>query len=112
MLADGSMCIPTVVMQNEHLYNFSKDLFNLLTSEPHFEGIVSIAEQLDKLDIQDIRVILSILDVLMRKGLYKKRVPFELYEKYIDEVKLLRKSIEKGVKKKLAVEGFYLNMKT
>ena len=113
LLAEGSMCIPNVILNNEQLYKFAKDMFNLLTQEePHFEGIVSIAEQLDKLDTNEIRTILSILDILMHKGLYKKKVPFSLYENYIDEAKILKKAIEKGVKKKLALEGFYLKMKT
>ncbi|WP_456402042.1 DNA polymerase III subunit delta' [Persephonella sp.] len=112
-LSEGSMCLPMIIINNNKLFKYAKDFYNLIAVKSlHPEGIVNLAEILDKLDVKDIIVIFDILERIIYKKMLKGEVSLNLYEEFIKEQKKLKISIEKGVKKKLAVEGLYFNLKT
>ncbi|RUM62250.1 MAG: DNA polymerase III subunit delta', partial [Persephonella sp.] len=110
-LAEGSLCLPEKILKNQALFNYAKDFFNLLISKVnHIEGIIRLAELIDKLEYEDIKVILTILDRYIYRKTLKGKISTELYERFISESKLLDRAIYKGVKKKLAFEGFYFKL--
>jgi len=110
-LAEGSLCLPEKILKNQALFNYAKDFFNLLISKVnHIEGIIRLAELIDKLEYEDIKVILTILDRYIYRKTLKGKISTELYERFISESKLLDRAISKGVKKKLAFEGFYFKL--
>ncbi|NPA52985.1 MAG: AAA family ATPase [Aquificae bacterium] len=111
-ISDGSLCLPIGIMENEKIYNYSKDLFNLLVlyiekKEIHSEGIISLSQLIDNLDNESIFNIISILETFFLK---KRNIDPIFYENLLKELDKLKTSILKGVKKKLAFEGFYFNL--
>ena len=114
-VSDGSLCLPLHILENESVYNFAKDIFNLISlliekNEIHSEGIISLADILDKQDNDSIFNIISILEILLYKKNMEKNIPPDTYEKILKELGKLKLAISKGVKKKLALEGFYFNL--
>ncbi len=117
-ISQGSLCLPMHILQKENLYKYGKDLYSLLvlsiedSNKIHPEGIISIGEIIDKLENEDIFIIVSILEIFIYKKLLKGEISAEIYDKILKELNLLKIAIKKGVKKKLAVEGFYFNVTT
>ena len=112
-LSEGSMCLPMMILNNENLFKYAKDLYNLLAVKNlHPEGIINLAEILDRLETNEIFIIFDILEKIIYRKSLKGEVPLGLYENFLDEYSLFKKAVEKGVKKKLAVEGLYFNLKT
>ncbi|NPA58660.1 MAG: DNA polymerase III subunit [Aquificae bacterium] len=112
-LSDGSMCVPSAIAESPELLKYAKDLFMLLTVEGvHPEGIISFGEIFERLDNDRINLLLDIVEKIIYKKMLKGEVDPELFNRFIYENKGLKKAIEKGVKKKLAVEGMYFNLKT
>ncbi len=114
-VSDGSLCLPLHILENESVYNFAKDIFNLISlliekNEIHSEGIISLADILDKQDNDSIFNIISILEILLYKKNMEKNISPDTYEKILKELGKLKLAISKGVKKKLALEGFYFNL--
>ncbi|WP_457642815.1 DNA polymerase III subunit delta' [Persephonella sp.] len=113
VLADGSMCIPDAVAKKSQLFKYAKDLYTLLSlRELHPEGIITFAQIFDSLELEEIRIILDITEKIIYKKTLKGDVDPQLYEDFIKERKTLEKALEKGVKKKLAVEGMYFALKS
>jgi len=112
VLSEGSMCLPSTVLQDEKLYTLAKDLFSLLKIENfHPEGIITFANAIDKLENEKILKLLDILDIFINKKVLKGEFSPEFYDDYTEQVKEIRKAIEKGVKKKLAFEKLYFELK-
>lgn len=110
-IAEGSLCIPIKVIEKPFLFNYAKDIYNLFVSKVnHIEGIIKLSELIDKLDYTDIRIILAILDRIMNIKTLKGNIPIELYDRFTKELKILDTAISKGVKKKLALQGFYYKL--
>ncbi len=112
---DGTLCMPFVILENEKVYNYSKDLFNLVMlfvekKEIHSEAIISLSELIDNLDNDSIFNIVAILEILFYRQAMKLEFEPDFYEKLIDELNKLKIAVSKGVKKKLAFEGFYFNL--
>jgi DNA polymerase-3 subunit delta' len=112
-LSEGSLEIPMAVLNKEVLYNFAKDFYNLLVNTSlHPEGIITLAENIEKLEIKEINLILDIISIMLEKSLLKGKVKLSMYEKFINELPTAKIGLEKGVKKKLIIEGLYFNLKT
>ncbi|WP_457624272.1 DNA polymerase III subunit delta' [Persephonella sp.] len=112
-LADGSMCIPSAILEKPPLFKYAKDLYTLLTVEGlHPEGIISLSDIFDRLENDEINIVLDIVEKIIYKKMLKGDVNPDLYDRFIKENQELKKAIEKGVKKKLAVEGMYFNLKS
>ncbi len=114
-ISDGSLCLPIHIVENETLYKYGKDLYHLLSlyfekGEVHSEGIISLSELMDKLDIESILNIIEILEIFVYKNGLNKKIPVEVYDNILKEVDKMKRAVSKGVKKKLAVEGFYFNI--
>ena len=112
-LADGSLCLPDKILKKPELLKYAKDLFNLLAVQQlHPEGIITLGDVFDKLDIEDINTMLDIVEKITYKKMLKGDISSEFYDKFIKENQELKNAIGKGVKKKLALEGMYFNLKT
>ncbi len=117
-ISQGSLCLPMHILQKENLYKYGKDLYSLLIisiengKNIHPEGIISIGEIIDKLENEDIFIIISILEIFLYNKVLKGEIETEIYDKILNELNLLKTAIRKGVKKKLALEGFYFNVTT
>ena len=110
-LAEGSMCLPQKILNNPLIFNYAKDFFNLVVSNVnHIEGIIRLAELLDKLEYEDIKIILTILDKYIYIRTVKGKISPEFYERFVSASIELDMAISKGVKKKLAFEGFYFKL--
>jgi DNA polymerase-3 subunit delta' len=117
-ISQGSLCLPMHILQKEKLYKYGKDLFSLVVlsiengKKIHPEGIISISEIIDKLENEDIFIIVSIFEIFVSRKALKGEINTEIYDKILNELNLLKTAIRKGVKKKLALEGFYFNITT
>ncbi|MBK3333324.1 DNA polymerase III subunit delta' [Persephonella atlantica] len=112
-LSDGSMCIPEAVIRDEKLLKYARDLYNLLyIDELHPEGIITLGEIFEKLKSEEIEIITNIVEKIMYKKTVKGEVNPDFYDRFIKESQEFKKSINRGVKKKLALEGMYFNLKT
>lgn len=112
-LSDGSMCLPIKINQKPEIFKYAKDLFTVLSlNELHPEGIISLGEIFDKLELEEIDTILDIVEKITYKKMLKGEINPDFYDKFIKEYQELKNAINKGVKKKLAIEGFYFNLKT
>ncbi|WP_297453337.1 DNA polymerase III subunit [Persephonella sp.] len=112
-LADGSLCLPDKILKKPELLKYAKDLFSLLAVQQlHPEGIITLGDVFDKLDIDDINTTLDIVEKIAYKKMLKGDISSEFYDKFIKENQELKNAIGKGVKKKLALEGMYFNLKT
>ncbi|WP_457640630.1 DNA polymerase III subunit delta' [Persephonella sp.] len=112
-LSEGSMCLPAKIMENENLFKYAKDLYNLLAiNSLHPESIINLAELMDKFENQEIFTVFDILERILHRKTLKGEISPELYEDFLTESRIMKKAIEKGVKKKLAIEGLYFNLKT
>ncbi len=114
-VSDGSLCTLIHILNNEKVYKFSKDLYHLLTlflekGEIHSEGIISLSELLDKLDTESIFNIVKIIELFLYKEVLEGNISAENYDKILRELENLKRAVSKGVKKKLAFEGFYFNI--
>ncbi|NPA13098.1 MAG: DNA polymerase III subunit delta' [Aquificae bacterium] len=111
-LSDGSMCIPQAVLQEPKIFKYAKDLYNLLTVEgTHPEGIISLSNLMDKLELNQLNSVLQTTEKILYKKTLKGDIPLDVYDKFIKEVKTLKTAVDKGVKKKLALQGLYFNIK-
>ena len=112
-LSDGSMCIPETILKKPNLFKYAKDLYTILSLNGlHPEGIITLGDILDKLDQEDINRIMDIVEKILYKKTLKGDISPDFYDRFIKENQELRKAVSKGVKKKLAVEGMYFNLKT
>ncbi len=118
LISQGSLCLPMHILEKENLYKYGKDLFSLMVlslkngKNIHSEGIISISEIIDKLENEDIFIIITIFEILIYNKTLKGEINTETYDKILKELNLLKMAIKKGVKKKLALEGFYFNVTT
>ena len=113
VLSEGSLEIPVAVLDNELIYKYAKDFYNLIVNENlHPEGIITLSENIEKLEIKEIILILDIISIMLEKALLKGQIKLTIYEKFIDEFERAKISLEKSVKRKLVFEGLYLNLKT
>lgn len=103
-IADGSMCLPMYLLENENIYQYAKDLYNLIVNPHHIEGIFSLTSTLDNLETEQLIKLFDIIYILFSKD------NMELFEKFVEEYKTLIKALRKGVKKKTAVMGFYFRL--
>ena len=112
-ISEGSLCLPLKLKEKKVLLKYAKDLTNLLLMKKlHIEGILSFSEIVSKLDLEDIRTVLDITEKLIHKNLLSGNIKIKFYENFIQEKKLLDLALSKSVKVKLALEGFYLNLKS
>ncbi len=112
-LSDGSMCIPDAVTKDEKRLKYARDLYNLLyIEELHPEGIITLGEIFDKLSNEEIESIANIVEKILYKKTLKGEVNPDFYDRFIKEKQEFEKSIYRGVKKKLALEGMYFNLKS
>ncbi|MCX7737986.1 MAG: DNA polymerase III subunit delta' [Hydrogenothermaceae bacterium] len=109
-MADGSMCLPVYFLENEVIYNYSKDLYRLILNPEHREGLLSLSSNLENLQPQQIIKVFDIIYTLLGKDVASGKVRTELFEKFIREYEILIKAISNGVKKKLVIEGFFLRL--
>ncbi len=111
-LSDGSLCLLTKLLNNKDIMKYIKDLYNLLVlPKPSIEGILALSQILEKLDIEDINLILDALDRAFHLKLIENKLSPEFYEKFLKEKKVLQRALNKNVKKRLALEGFYFSLK-
>jgi len=112
VLAEGSLEIPLFILKNEKIYKYAKDFYSLITTkELHPEGIITFAENIEKLEIKEIMVLLDIISILVQKAVLKGVVRPGTYETFMKELPVLKRALEKGVKKKLAFEAVYFRLK-
>ncbi|SNZ06576.1 DNA polymerase-3 subunit delta' [Persephonella hydrogeniphila] len=112
-LSDGSMCIPEIILNRPNLFKYAKDLFTVLSiDELHPEGIISLGEILDRLEVEEVKEVLDIVEKILYKKMLKGEINPDFYDRFIRENQELKNAISKGVKKKLAIEGMYFNLKT
>lgn len=114
LISDGNLCIANSIINNEHIYKYSVDLYNLIIKikQIHPEGIITLVENIEKLEIENIYNILELLSIFVHKSMLKGEITVSFYDNFIKELNKLRKAVEKGVKKNLAFEAFYFNLKT
>jgi len=110
-IAKENLCLAFKVAGKEEILRYSKDLVNLIQDKIHIEGIITLAEILDKLDEEDLKDVINIFEILVYNLFSENKIDIKEYENILKELKILKLSMEKGVKKKLALEGFYLNLK-
>ncbi len=117
-ISQGSLCLPMHILQKENLYKYGKDLYTLIIlsienkRNIHPEGIISIGDIIDKLENEDIFIIVNILEIFIYKKALKGEINTEIYDKILKELNMFKTAVKKGVKKKLALEGFYFNLTT
>jgi DNA polymerase-3 subunit delta' len=112
ILSDGSLSLYTYLKDNPNIYQYGKDLAILfLDRKLRLEGIVNLAEILDKLDNKNLSVVFRIVQIILHKKMLKGEIDIDLYDKFLKEYEELEKAVKSGVKKKLAVEGMYFNVK-
>jgi DNA polymerase-3 subunit delta' len=112
VLSEGSLCLPLTILEDETIYKLATDFYNLLKlKEPHFEGMITFVDLIDKLELEKIYNLLDIIDIFINKSVLKGEFSVDFYEKYVEKTKEIRKSLNKGVKKKLAFEYLYLSLK-
>ncbi|NPA53304.1 MAG: DNA polymerase III subunit delta' [Aquificae bacterium] len=112
VLSDGSLSLYSAVKENPKIYQFAKDLALLfLDKNLRIEGIINLADILDKLDNKDLSIVLQIVQTILHKKMLKGEFDIDLYDRLLKEYQEFEKAIKAGVKKKLAVEGMYFNVK-
>ena len=112
LLSEGSLCLPITILEDENLYKLAKDFYNLLKIKGlHPEGIITFIDVVDKLEPEKINILLDIIDIFLNKAVLKGEFSVEFYQKYIENIRDIRNSLQKGVKKKLAFEYLYLTLK-
>lgn len=109
-IADGSMCLPVYLLENEVIYNYSKDLYRLILNPEHKEGLLSLSSNLENLQPQQLIKVFDIIYILFGEDVASGKIRPELFEKFIREYEILIKAISHGVKKKLVIEGFFLRL--
>lgn len=109
-LSDGSMCLPVFILENEIIYNYARDFYLLLKNPNHLEGLFSLSEKLDSFQTEQLLKVFDIIYVLAGKDFNEGFLSTEFFEKFIYEYKTLIKAINKGVKKKTAILGFYFRL--
>jgi len=112
-LSDGSLCLILKLLENKTLLKYIKDLYNLITMPTiSIEGIYSLSLLLEKLETEELNLILEAIDRALNKKMLEGKLTSEFYEKFIKEKNTLIKAINRGVKRRLAIEGFYTNLLT
>lgn len=109
-ISDGSMCLPMFILENEVIYNYARDFYLLLKNPDHIEGLFSLSEKLESIQTEQLLKVFDIIYILAGKELSTGRLSPEFFEKFVFEYKTLTKALNKGVKKKTAVLGFYLRL--
>ncbi len=111
-ISEGSLHLYSIVKKNPDLYKFAKDLSVLFLSKNlQIEGLISLADIFDRMDNKDLIDIFHISQVILHKKMLKGEFSMEEYQRFLKELELLDNALKFGVKKKLAVEGFYFNVK-
>ncbi len=111
-ISEGSLSLFSLIKDNPKLYQLAKDFAVLmLDSNFRIEGIINIADILDKLDNREIFIIFQIVQIILHKKTLKGDFNIEIYETFLKEYEKFQQAIKSGVKKKLAVEGLYFNVK-
>ncbi len=112
-LSDGSMCVPEAVAKDKKLLKYAKDLYNILyVDKLHPEGIVTLGEIFDKLSNIEIEIVTNITEKILYKKTLRGEVNPDFYDRFIKESEQFKEAVHRGVKKKLALEGMYFNLKT
>lgn len=109
-ISDGSLCLPLYILENEVIYSYGKDFYSLLKNPEHLEGLFSLTERLDNLQSEQLLKLFDIIYILFSKDMVDGHVKPELFEKFVYEYKTLIKAINKGVKRKTAILGFYFKL--
>ncbi|MEZ0323774.1 MAG: DNA polymerase III subunit delta' [Hydrogenothermaceae bacterium] len=109
-IADGSLCLPLVILENENLYKYAKDIANLIINPKHPEGIFSLAKNFENLEVQQAVLVFDIIYILFSKSLSIGEISPNLFEVFIKEYKLAKEALLKGVKKKLTLLGLYFRL--
>jgi len=110
-ISDGSVCFIEKLLSNKNLMKYIKDFLSIITMDkPTVEGIITLSQILEKLENEDLNLILEAMDKALHLRVVEGKIPLELYENFLKEKKLLQKAINKGVKKKLALQGFYFDL--
>jgi DNA polymerase-3 subunit delta' len=110
-ISDGSVCFIEKLLSNKNLMKYIKDFLSIITMDkPTVEGIITLSQILEKLENEDLNLILEAMDEALHLRVVEGKIPLELYENFLKEKKLLQKAINKGVKKKLALQGFYFDL--
>ncbi len=112
-LSEGSLYIYSQLKDSKKLYQLAKDFAVLyLDKNIRIEGIVNLADILDKMDNNEIKIVFQLLQVILHKKVLKGEFDIDLYDRFLEEMETFEKALKAGVKKKLAVEGMYFNLKT
>lgn len=112
ILSEGSLSLYALIKENQKLYQLAKDTaLLLLDNSLKIDGIINLADILDKLDNKDLFIIFQIVQIILHKKMLKGEFNIDKYEIFLKEFETLEKALKSGVKKKLAVEGLYFNVK-
>lgn len=109
-IADGSMCLPMYILENESIYLYAKDLYNLILNPDHLEGLFSISSILDTIQTEQLIKLFDIMYILLGKDMLHGNVSVEFFERFVEEYQTIVKALTKGVKKKVAIMGFYFRL--
>jgi DNA polymerase-3 subunit delta' len=111
-LSDGSLCLILKLLEDKKLLKYVKDFYTLLTAPKLiFEGVYTLVSSMDKFDNTDINLIFNALDKALHLKLLEGKMSPQFYEKFLNEKEILEKALNRGVKKNLALEGFFVNLK-
>ncbi len=111
-ISEGSLSLFSLIKDNKKLYQIAKDIAILmLDKQLRIEGIINLADILDKLDNREISIIFQIVQTILHKKTLKGEFDIEEYETFLKEYERFEKAVKAGVKKKLALEGLYFNVK-
>ncbi len=112
-LSEGSLYLYTSIKGNPQIYQLSKDLALLILDKKlHIEGIINIAEILEKMDNEDLFLVLYLTQIILHKKTLKGEFNIDMYDRFLKEKLQFENAVKAGVKKKLAIEGLYFNLKT
>lgn len=109
-ISDGSMCMPFFLINDESVYKYGKDLYNLMLNPNHQEGIFSLSQSIENLETEQAIKVFDIIFTLLGRDVAEGKVEPELFEAFLKESYTGRLAILRGVKKKLVIEGFYLKI--
>ncbi|MEJ5173087.1 MAG: DNA polymerase III subunit delta' [Hydrogenothermaceae bacterium] len=109
-IADGSLCLPLIILENESLYRYAKDISNLIINHKHPEGIFSLAQNFENLEVQQAVLVFDIIYSLLSKDLVSGNINPDMFEMFVKEYRLARDALLKGVKKKLTLLGLYFKL--
>lgn len=109
-IADGSLCLPLIILENENLYRYAKDISNLIINPKHPEGIFSLANSFENLEVQQAVLVFDIIYNLLSKALISGNINPDMFEMFIKEYKIgKRRSTKRSKEKNLYYWDFILD---